>query len=98
MGPNDIGYISVRLLFISYYTEMARNRNRIKEAYSRAALKCLLEYEEPNTSDIKTEMCYNGFCPWSTCEHENGRKHGDSCGHVLSVKSLSDKILRLLNG
>ena len=76
---------------------MARNRSRIKEAYSRAALRCLLEYDEPTSAEIKTEMCYNGFCPWSTCEYEKGRKNGDGCGHVLNVKSLSSKILKLLN-
>jgi hypothetical protein len=75
------------------------DKNRVaRPSYIKAACKCLLEYDEPTVTDIKREMCYNGFCPRERCEFTEGRKNGESCGHVIAVKLLATKALHTLKG
>jgi hypothetical protein len=75
------------------------NKNRVaRPSYIRATCKCILEYEEPTISEIKREMCYNGYCPRSICEFAEGKKNGESCGHVIAVKILATKALHTLTG
>jgi hypothetical protein len=70
----------------------------VHRPYNKAALKCLLEYDEPGVDDIKLEMCYNNLCPKDQCEFPGGRSNGGSCGHVIAVKLLTSKLKHVLMG
>lgn len=77
---------------------MTKSRENTKNAYGKAALKCLLDYEDPAAKDIQTQMCYNGLCPNGRCEFAGGKAEGENCGHVLAVKILTSRIRYVIMG
>jgi hypothetical protein len=71
---------------------------KVKEIYNKNSLELLLKYGDSCARDrIKSFMCYNDHCPAEKCTFPLGRAQGETCGHVINVKLLMNKLINVMD-
>jgi hypothetical protein len=77
---------------------MVLKQRTLRQSYKWNALRVLFKHDEPNLDNVHRMVCMRDHCPVSTCKFPGGFRKGRDCGHVLSIKSMIDKILEATNG
>jgi hypothetical protein len=67
----------------------------LRSVYKRTICTCLLHYDEPNETNIRSIMCSRGFCPSSK---ECGYSPDKKCGHISAIKIIMNRVNNIIMG
>jgi hypothetical protein len=69
----------------------------LQQNYRDCGIELLRQHDSPTLKDVHHYLCMRNHCPAEHCTQIGGFKTGDSCGHILKVKHLIDRILDIVN-
>lgn len=73
------------------------SRRDMSNRYAKRAYRLLWRIERPSLNDVYNNVCRRNNCPVDTCSYPGGKAKGMDCGHVISVKTLINKILNVID-